>query len=65
MTKKQAAKAYLKIYKDLRKLHMAASNHISRKDNNWQFEISFKMREVARRILKEYDLPLDDPYFKE
>lgn len=65
MTKKDAVKAYLKIYKDLRNLNADASNHISRKDNNRQFEISFELREIARRILKEYNLEKDDPYFKD
>lgn len=64
MTKKQAVKSYLKIYRELRNLHSEASEHISRKDNNRQFEISFELREIANRILKEYNLDPEDIYFK-
>ncbi len=56
MTKREAVKAYLRVARELDRLHGAAANYISRRDNNWQFEVSFKLRHVADRILKEYDV---------
>lgn len=56
MTRKEAAKAYERIAKELERLHGAAADHISRRDNNWQFEVMWGMRYVAERIRKKYDV---------
>ena len=54
MKKKEVVKAYRKIAKKLDKLQVDACLHISRKDNNQIFEISYFLQDVAKRIEDEY-----------
>ena len=56
MTKNEAAAEYDRIADELERLHRSASSYISRRDNNWQFEVYHSMRYVADRIRKEYDV---------
>ena len=56
MTRKQAAKAYDRIADELDRLMGAASNHISRRDNNWVFERVYSFRHIAERIRLKYDV---------
>lgn len=55
MTKREAVKAYKKIARKLERLHSDAADHISRLDNNRVFEISFYLRQVAKRINEKYE----------
>lgn len=55
MTKREAARAFRKISKELEHLHSAASNHISRLDNNWVFERIYSFRYIAERIEDGYN----------
>lgn len=55
MTKREAARAYRKIAKELERLHGAAANHISRMDNNWQFEAMWSCKHIAERIEDGYN----------
>lgn len=62
MTKTEAAKEYRKIARKLLRLHSSAANHISRKDNNAVFDLSFYLSDVAKRILDGYsDLDYGTP----
>lgn len=54
MTREEAAAAYDRIADELYRLNNDASAHISRRDNNWQFEIRYAMRHIANRIRTEY-----------
>ncbi len=56
MTKEEVAEAYERIGKELDHLHLAGSEHISRADNNWQFEARFSMQYIAERIRVEYNV---------
>jgi hypothetical protein len=56
MTRKQAAKAYERVADELERLQGAASNHISRRDNNWVFERVYSFRYIAERIRRKYDV---------
>lgn len=56
MTKTQAAKAYEAVAAELDRLQSAASNHISRTDNNWVFERVYSFRYIAERIRREYEV---------
>lgn len=55
MNRMEAVKAYLRVARELQRLHGAASAHISRRDNNWQFELYYSLRNVAGRILRGYE----------
>lgn len=59
MTRKEAADAYMKISKELERLHGAASAHISRRDNNWVFERIYSFRYISQRIKLKYDVVED------
>ena len=54
LSKWEAAAEYDRIADELGHLHSSASNHISRRDNNWQFELQYSLRHVAKRIRQEY-----------
>lgn len=56
MSQEEAAAAYQRIGDELRKLHSSAANHISRRDNNWQWEIAYGCWHVAERIRLQYDV---------
>lgn len=54
MTKEEAAAEYRAISEKLDGLQVAASKHISRKDNNAMFELMYYFKDVAKRIETEY-----------
>lgn len=55
LTRQQAVEAYKRIAKELQWLQVGASNHISRRDNNWVFEQPYSFRYIAERIRRKYN----------
>lgn len=55
MTKSETVKAFKKIAKKLEKMQVAASAHVSRKDNRELFEMRWFFKNLAKRVENEYE----------